>query len=192
MFKFIHDRQELFQEAALFVVDKMPDVEVTTDAVTRSVSVMDDDFPCLVDMLVNHNWSRQKVFSAHVCSKGTAKCLVYPKTNKPRGISWFIVHNANDIPGVIHKSRYFGGNSELIMTPGFDKEMEKVGRGELFLINVKTLIGNGRAEPNKMHVSMVTLAEAKRLVYYKKNTIKSEKLSKLVWDKKYRFKLIRD
>lgn len=163
MFKFIQNQRELFQEAAIFVGNEMPDVEITTD----SVLVVVNSFPCLVDMLVKYDWTGGKIFGAHVCNRNIAKCLVYPKTNKLTSMSWHIVQNIENTPGIIRASIAFSDRFPIVKADGFHALISGMKEDEPFLMSAQTFFS--REKINKIYVSLVNLALAKRLVYHKKN-----------------------
>ena len=167
MFKLMLNKENLFAEAAIFTANNMPDEEVTINNVT--ISVGHDPFPCLVDMVVNHNWAGKKIFNSHICTRKTAKCLIYPKTNRVESINWFRMDKVRDISKTIHKSRYFSTLAKLIMTSGFDEEVGEIEDGEPFLISVKTILHSDRTKLSNLHISIVPRKKALELVYYKKN-----------------------
>jgi len=126
---------------------------------------MELGFFCLINWFVNLNWERQDILSCYICAKSTAKCLVYPKTNKLYPVAQYVLRDANGITEAIRESPFTPKNYTKIETdPEFDRVVAKCEEdNEPFLIRFRTV----RARFSD--IAILNLATAKQLVYYKKN-----------------------
>lgn len=187
MFKLIKNINHAFEEANTFIAGSMPDSNVSDKAIAQTFPFT---FPNLTDWFVNTRWDGRPVLDSHVCLKAIAKYLVYPKTNKLNSTSWYIIQNEEDIPDIVHASVIFNKKDSIVRTNGFYTLIAEVKKDELFLVNAKTSFSKGiRSE---IHVSLVSLALAKRLVYYKKDRLKLQNLTKAVLGKEFKFKITYD
>lgn len=168
MFELITSKMGMLDVSEKLVRKEAPDQDIDMQSAAR----LSYTYPCFADLFIGYNLSRTKqIVNGHVCHIKVAKCLTYPKTNKPNNFCWFLVSKADDIPSVLGKSLLFGGNTEkkIIKAYGFHKELRKVCVGEPFLLTALTFFGKANDMAHKIHISMMSKDTAKRLVYYKKD-----------------------
>ena len=166
MFKLIRNTDHAFEEAAKFISGSTLDPNMPGKVAARSFPA---EFPSLVDWFANRDYTGNEVLDSHVCDKNIAKCLIYPKTNKLKYITWHIVRGIGEIPSVVSHSLFFDKDTKIIKADGFNEIAAELEQGELLLMGVKSItIKRGR--PNTgAHVSIVNRALAKELVYYEKD-----------------------
>lgn len=126
--------------------------------------------PCLIDWFVGLTWQRQSILGCHICTKSTAKCLVYPKTNKLYPVSQCILREAGEIKKALQRSPYTPKSyTEIKTDPEFNKVVAKCEKdNEPFLIRFRMIRGRF-SDIGHIHMTVLNLATAKQLVYYKKN-----------------------
>ena len=170
MFELIRNIEQAFVRSSDFVRSKSTDMDRTGNTLVKSFP---STFPSLIDWFINYSWQGIEKLDSHICNRGTAKCLIYPKTNKPIAISWFVVRTVDDIPDAIYESPFFDSNSDPTKTDGFDEAVSVLEHAEQstpLLVSARTLFKSRENKYNGIHISMVTPALAKSLVYYKKDT----------------------
>lgn len=182
MFKLIKNIDHAYIEAGEFISESMPGFSASSKVIYPSIP---RNFPSLIDWFTNLNYRGEESLNSHICDKNIAKCLIYPKTNKLRWINWYIVKNVEDIPNVISHSILFNKTTEIIKTVGFEKTALKLEQGEPFLLGAKSLY-TGKVKHSKVHISIVNMTLARRLVYYKKDVEKIQDWPDLILHESHR------
>jgi hypothetical protein len=174
MFKLIACKAGALEEAYAFASDNIPHAEPGSAALSKTIPAR-IKFPCLIDWFVNFDYRNQEMLDYNICHRSDAKCLVYPRTNKPDRLYQLILTSDIDLGAEIRRSRSMPTTwkkSKIILDDNFGEVMG--GRGspdEPFFVKVR-MVSHYGSNPSKLsylRVSAVNLTMAKELVYYTKN-----------------------
>lgn len=174
MFKLILHRSDAIEESHAFASDNIAHAESGRPASSKSIPAR-IKFPCLIDWFVSFDYRNQEMLDYNIYHRSDAKCLVYPRTNKPIHLYQLILKSGVDLGEKIRKSRAIPTpwkKSKIILDDSFDEVMD--GRGspdEPFFVKVR-MVSHYGSNPSKLsylRASAVNLTMAKELVYYNKN-----------------------
>ena len=176
MMQLIENVDSGVSKALYFLEERAPEIAPEIPITTASLVNMlppPNDFPCLIDFYITYYKKMREnricpSLTYHYCSKRTAKCLVYSKTNKITSVygRWILIGKDTTLEDV-QRTR-FGGRKAIIETYGFGDTLRTcIENKEPFLIHtevVRPLEGE-----NQDHQTIVSMEDAKSVVYYKKN-----------------------
>jgi hypothetical protein len=174
MFKLIVSKSYALEEAHAFASDNIPHAEPGSAALSKTIPAR-IKFPCLIDWFVNFDYRNQEMLDYNICHRSDAKCLVYPRTNKPDRLYQLILTSDIDLGAEIGRSRSMPTTwkrSKIILDDNFDEVMDgRRSPDEPFFVKVRMVshYGNDQGHLSHLRVSAVNLTMAKELVYYAKN-----------------------
>ena len=174
MFKLITHRSDALEESHVFASDNIAHAESGSAASSKKIPAR-IKFPCLIDWFVNFDYRNREMLDYNIYHRSDAKCLVYPRTNKPNHLYQLILTNGIGLGEKIKSSRAVPTpwrKSKIILDDSFDEVMD--GRGsldEIFFVKVRmvTHYGTDQSHLSYLRVSAVNLTMAKELVYHAKN-----------------------
>lgn len=173
MIQLMENIEEALLRALHFLEERAPEIPITQAELTHTLPPS-NDFPCLIDFFITHykKFSENRILPTltyHFCSKRTAKCLVYNKTNKITGIygRWLLMGEGTTLE-YVQKARQRFGQKVITETDGFGGTLRTCLKNEEpFLLHTEIIRDSaGKAQE---HQTIVNMENAKSVVYYEKN-----------------------
>jgi hypothetical protein len=160
---------------ALHFLEKGPLEIAITAAELHGALPQSMDYPCLMDFYITYyKKMRENIIypslAYHYCSKRTAKCLVYSKTNKITGVygRWILIGKDTTLEDVQRVRQRFDGQRAIIETYGFGDTLRTCLKNKKpFLLHTEVVRDSLGETQN--HQTIVSMENAKSVVYYKKN-----------------------
>ena len=175
MIQLIENIEDGVDKAFYFLGKRAPEIAITAAELAHTLP-LSNDYPCLIDFYITYykKFSENRILPTltyHFCSKQTAKCLVYSKTNKMSGGiygRWNLVEGGITLGDFQITQQSLDRQRAIIETDGFGDTLRAcLENKEPFLIHTEA-IRDSMGETQR-HQTIVSLADAKSVVYYKKN-----------------------